>query len=80
VVDRTGAGDAFGAGFVSSLMKAGYPKKGAYRPKDIEQAIRFASENASSVISRLGGGEGVISEKKFNGGRKDELTVKISRL
>lgn len=80
VVDRTGAGDAFGAGFVSSLMKAGYPKKGAYRPKDIEQAIRFASENASSVISRLGGGEGVISEKKFNGGRKDKLTVKISRL
>jgi sugar/nucleoside kinase (ribokinase family) len=80
VVDRTGAGDAFGAGFVSSLMKAGYPKKGAYRSKDIEQAIRFASENASSVISRLGGGGGVTSEKKFNGGRKDKLTVKISRL
>ena len=56
-MDRTGAGDAFGAGFVSVLMRGG----------SIEEAIRFAAANSTMVVETLGATEGVLTRKEFEG-------------
>ncbi|MCH8986758.1 carbohydrate kinase family protein [Patescibacteria group bacterium] len=53
VVDRTGAGDAFGSGFVAALMK---------KPGDIESAIQFASANATGVLSEWGANHGLLQK------------------
>ena len=67
VIDRTGAGDAFGSGFVAGLIR----KKEKLNtqgcdPENIEYAIRFASANATSVVEYLGGTEGVLTRKQFD--------------
>lgn len=69
VVDRTGAGDAFGSGFVaglmhwefsnSSLSTSGYPLVA------IQDAIRLASANAASVVEKIGATEGVLTKHEF---------------
>jgi sugar/nucleoside kinase (ribokinase family) len=51
VIDRTGAGDAFGSGFVAALMQ---------KPSDIEYAIQFASANATGVLTKWGANHGLI--------------------
>jgi sugar/nucleoside kinase (ribokinase family) len=55
-LDRTGAGDAYGSGFVSSLMED---------EKNIERAIMFASANAASVVESVGAKTGIISKDDF---------------
>jgi len=60
-VDRTGAGDAFGSGFVAVLAR----ERGEYTPKVIKRAIAFASANATSVVETPGGTAGIMSFKKF---------------
>ncbi len=50
VVSRTGAGDAFGSGFVASLMKN----------DDIPRALQFGTLNAQSVISSIGAKNGIL--------------------
>jgi len=55
VVEKTGAGDAFGSGFVSGLI----------RENDIEYAIRMAVSNAESCIGKLGAKQGLISKGKL---------------
>jgi len=52
VIERTGAGDAFGSGFVSEYMREG----------DIAKAIQFATANASSVVTKFGGKEGILKK------------------
>ncbi len=51
VVDATGAGDAFGSGFVAGLIK-GY---------SVNSALRIGLLNSESVIKRVGAFEGVIN-------------------
>ncbi len=53
--DRTGAGDAFGAGFVAGLIKTG----------KIEQAIRLGTANACSVVEHFGAKNGILSNNQF---------------
>jgi sugar/nucleoside kinase (ribokinase family) len=55
IVDRTGAGDAFGSGFVATLAHS----------FDIKEAIRYASANATSVVERVGAHAGALTKKKF---------------
>ena len=50
VVDSTGAGDSFGAGFVSEII----------RGKDIVQALQFATANAAANLTEIGGKDGVL--------------------
>jgi sugar/nucleoside kinase (ribokinase family) len=50
VVDRTGAGDAFGSGFVA-WHAAG---------KSLEDAITFASANATGVVTQVGATAGIL--------------------
>lgn len=79
VVDRTGAGDAFGSGFVAGLMQA---KKMNLkdRKEAITYAIRLASANATAGIEMLGATEGLLTKKQFSSPRWKNLPVKVSKL
>lgn len=50
--DRTGAGDAFGSGFLSQWA----------RGKSLKQSIIFASANSSSVVSQIGAKTGILDK------------------
>jgi len=50
VVDTTGAGDAFAAGFVAALVK----------DQGIEEALELGTKNAGSVISKMGAQTGLL--------------------
>lgn len=51
VIDRTGAGDAFGSGFLSQWAQG----------KSLKEAIVFASANSTSVVAKIGAKEGILS-------------------
>ncbi len=58
VVDRTGAGDSFGSGFVSGFIK----KRG-----NIEYAIQMGIANANSCLKKWGAKEGLLkNNQKFS--------------
>lgn len=50
VVDRTGAGDAFGSGFLSQWAQG----------KSLQESILFASANSTSVVTKIGAKEGIL--------------------
>lgn len=50
VVDRTGAGDAFGSGFLSAHAQG----------KSLREAIIFASANSTSVVQYVGAKQGIL--------------------
>jgi len=52
VIDRLGAGDAFGSGFVAALA----------RGKSLEKAVTFASANSTSVVQHIGAKEGILNK------------------
>lgn len=51
-VDATGAGDAFGSGFVAEYM----------RSNDITRALQFATANATSVVGQFGAKAGILKQ------------------
>ena len=50
VIDRTGAGDAFGSGFVSMIA----------RGKGLREAVVFGSANSTSVVTKVGAKDGIL--------------------
>lgn len=64
--DRTGAGDAFGAGFVAGLM----------RGAEISEALRLAAANATSVVERVGAQAGILTRATSRAPRWRRLTVR----
>lgn len=52
VVDRTGAGDAFGSGFLSQWAQG----------KSLKESIIFASANSTSVVRYIGAKTGILSK------------------
>lgn len=50
VVDRTGAGDAFGSGFLSQWAKG----------KSLKESVVFASANSTSVVTKIGAKTGIL--------------------
>lgn len=52
VIDRLGAGDAFGSGFVAMLAQG----------KSLEDAVVFASANSTSVVQHIGAKAGILQK------------------
>lgn len=50
VIDRTGAGDAFGSGFLSAYAQG----------QSLKDSIVFASANSTSVVQHIGAKEGIL--------------------
>ena len=68
MVDRTGAGDAFGSGFVASLIDY---------PKDITRAIRLGSANATAKVEGMGAKHGLLTKSEFeNSSRFKYLAIR----
>lgn len=67
LADRTGAGDAFGSGFVAGLFHQS--KGGSGLPllslEDLQYAVRLATANATSVVERVGATPGVLTREQF---------------
>lgn len=61
VVNATGAGDAFGSGFLAGLIKK----------DDIETALKIGIVNSTNVIQKMGAKNGIIN----NWPSKEELTA-----
>lgn len=82
LVDRTGAGDAFGSGFVAGLIqKKEKCEKGLCSPSNIEYAIRLGSANATSVIEKIGAKAGILTQKEFDTkDRWSRLSIKVATL
>ena len=72
VADRTGAGDAFGSGFVTGLMRSN---------GNIEYAIKLASANATRVVEEIGAKVGILTQNEFeNNERWKNLVIEIRKL
>lgn len=63
VVDRTGAGYAYGAGLIAAII----------RGKSIPDAMSFAAANATSVVGYLGSRVGILTNMEV-----DMIPIKIS--
>lgn len=70
IADRTGAGDAFGSGFVSGLMER----------NDIHHALRIAAANATSVVETTGAEAGILRKKDLNQNRFKYLDLDVEPL
>ncbi len=68
LVDRTGAGDAFGSGFVAGLLKQSPKLKAGERYGDhaVEEAIRLGTANATSVVEQIGAKQGILTSAKYS--------------
>ena len=54
IKDATGAGDAFGSGFLAHIAAG----------KSFRSALIFASANSTSVVTKLGANKGILSGKE----------------
>ncbi|MEK7512621.1 MAG: carbohydrate kinase family protein [Patescibacteria group bacterium] len=70
LVDRTGAGDAFGAGFVAGLVEK----------NDISYALRLAAANATAVVETIGAQAGILSKRTFADRRWRYLDLDVDPL
>ncbi len=70
VVERTGAGDAFGSGFLAAYMKG----------KTIEEALRWGTVNSASVLGYVGPQAGLLNEEKLNEWLDKSGNVKLETL
>jgi len=82
LIDRTGAGDAFGSGFVAALIKMGFNFQNIknIQPQHIKEAIRVASANATSVVEHLGATEGILKTKELQNKRFKNLKITITKI
>ena len=55
-LERTGAGDAFGSGFMAAIIKE----------KSLEEAILWGTVNSASVISFVGAQKGLLREAEID--------------
>lgn len=84
LLDRTGAGDAFGSGFVAGLMRRqmanGRWQMASLKPDDITYAIRLATANATSVVEKVGATEGTLTKRNFADSRWSRLNVSVKKI
>ncbi len=66
LADRTGAGDAFGSGFVSGLIQTN---------GDVSYAIQLGTANATSCIQRIGAKNGLLEKGEWGPWEKVEVAI-----
>lgn len=66
VIDRTGAGDAFGSGFAAHIAMG----------RTLEEAIVYASANSTSVVQKIGAKDGILHA----GARLHHMPLKVKVL
>lgn len=66
VVERTGAGDAFHAGFLAEFIRSG----------SIEKAIQLGTANASSVVMQYGAKQGILRKGDLGAWPLVQVSVK----
>ncbi|MFA5755148.1 MAG: carbohydrate kinase family protein [Candidatus Paceibacterota bacterium] len=71
VVDKTGAGDAFGAGFISGLIKSNY---------DIESGIRRGIANATSCIKVKGSINGLLKAEEIFTQMEEKIKIEKGKI
>lgn len=76
-VNRTGAGDAFGSGFVSGLLSC---EKEIPQLPAIQYALRIASANAASVVEHMGAQKGILTKEELNQKRWHHIPVTVTPL
>jgi sugar/nucleoside kinase (ribokinase family) len=83
IVDKTGAGDAFGSGFLVGLLELeprhiyGTP----FREESVVYAMHRGAANAASVIGHIGATEGILTTRQFkNNTLWKRCAVKVTRL
>jgi len=64
-VETTGAGDSFGSGLVSGIIKG----------KSLSDCLYYASANASSVVSIVGAKKGILKETDLVNWSKEKLKI-----
>ena len=67
-IDRTGAGDAFGSGLVSQLVKG----------ENIFEAIQYGTANATSCIQKLGAQNGLLAKNEW--GKWPKVKVELLKV
>jgi sugar/nucleoside kinase (ribokinase family) len=82
IVDRTGAGDAFGSGFVAGLIqKRETGEKGPAKIDNIKYAIRLGSANATSELEEIGAKTGTLTKKDFEENKRwQKPLIKVVKL
>jgi ribokinase len=68
VIDRTGAGDAFGSGLVAALIQGARSWElgvRSFKEEDIKRAIRLGSANGTSVVEHIGAQPGILTIREF---------------
>ncbi len=82
MVDRSGAGDAFGSGFVAGLMRHKEEcRKGLCSHLAVEYAIRLGSANATSMVESIGAKSGILTKHEFEKGERwRELLIRVIRI
>lgn len=73
IVDRTGAGDAFGSGFTAGILRHAAKDEGEIGTasrKTIEYAIRLGSANATAKVEGLGAKYGLLTRREFETDRR----------
>ncbi|EKD23919.1 MAG: ribokinase family sugar kinase [uncultured bacterium] len=82
VADATGAGDAYGSAFVSTLIHAQKVKKETtFSEETIREAIRAASANSASVVEHIGAKHGILTKSQLEKNpRWKKLKIKITTL
>ena len=72
IVDRTGAGDAFGSGFAASIMR---------KPKDVIRAIKLGSANATAKVEGMGAKYGLLTRREFESEKRwQRLAIKTVKI
>lgn len=66
VIERTGAGDAYGSGFLSALVKG----------KPITEAMLWGNGNSTSVVQYIGAREGLLTEDSMEKMIEENKSIK----
>ncbi len=88
LVDRTGAGDSFGSGFVAGLLQNLKTKSEKsrlkiknFREEDIIRGIKLGSANATSNVEQIGAQTGILTKREFETqARWKSLLVKVYKI